>query len=80
MRRGGTCAAGFFGHGGDRYAGSEKNPVILIKRPPSGAIIIPKAQRQVHAVGDILVVRLFTASGFTRITQQGIGIRHELLP
>ena len=66
--RRGARTSGFGRRRGDRHAGSEEDAVVFVKRRPRAVEMRP--QRQVHAEGDVLVVRLFARRGDTRIAQQ----------
>ena len=58
----------------NRYAGGEEDAIVFIQRFPFAGDL--GTQRKVHAIGDVLVVRLFTTGGCTRVTQQSIVGRH----
>ena len=78
MRRRDARSARLGGGGLNRHAGGEENTVILVERLPLGGPI--GTQRKVHAIGDVLIIRLFTAGSFARVAQQFVGTRHRETP
>ena len=74
MRRRDARSARLGGGGLNRHAGGEENTVILVQRLPFSGFA--RTQRQMHAVGNIFVIRLFATGGFARVAQQRVGALH----
>ena len=74
MRRRDARSARLGGGGLNRHAGGEENTVILVERLPFRGFA--RTQRQMHAVGDVFIIRLFATSGFARVAQQRVGALH----